>query len=233
MRSPTVLSMTWEDLVFLHWPVPPEALRPLVPRPLPIDTRDGSAWLSIVAFRMRRFRPLTVPLPGDRMAFGQLNVRTYATVAGRPGIVLLDVSVGHRLVAAATRLTLRLPYRHADVRIEGLDGATVFSSIRSGAVPAELRARWRPTGPAQPPAPDSLDEFLASRLSLYSTDHAGSVLRTDIGHAPWPLQSAIADIDTNTHGDALGIPLARAPAVVRFARRLDVTGRLPVRIRTR
>ena len=43
--QPWVMRMRWLDLLFAHWPVPVEALRPLVPAGLDIETFDGSAWI--------------------------------------------------------------------------------------------------------------------------------------------------------------------------------------------
>ena len=49
---PWRMFMRWSDLAFLHWPVPVEALRPLIPAPLALDTYQGTAWLGVVPFRM-------------------------------------------------------------------------------------------------------------------------------------------------------------------------------------
>ena len=46
---PWVLAMRWHDLLFMHWPVPCEALRPAIPPSLAIDTFDGTAWIGIKA----------------------------------------------------------------------------------------------------------------------------------------------------------------------------------------
>lgn len=57
--------MSWRDLLFMHWPVGVEDLRPLVPPALSIDTFEGSAWLGVVPFDMTGVRPHFVPaIPG-------------------------------------------------------------------------------------------------------------------------------------------------------------------------
>ena len=55
-RRPWTLTMDWEDLVFLHWPVAASALQPLLPSGLEVEQFDGSAWLGVVPFRMARTR---------------------------------------------------------------------------------------------------------------------------------------------------------------------------------
>ena len=43
-RGPWSMAQTWHDLLFAHWPVPFEALHPLVPSQLPLDVFDGQCW---------------------------------------------------------------------------------------------------------------------------------------------------------------------------------------------
>src|SRR5918992_2583003 len=76
-REPWLMAQTWEDLLFAHWPVPAERLRPLLPDVIPIDERDGSAWIGVTPFRVSAFRLRGMPhLPGVT-TFPELNVRTY------------------------------------------------------------------------------------------------------------------------------------------------------------
>jgi uncharacterized protein YqjF (DUF2071 family) len=43
-------------LLFLHWEVPQDLLRALVPAALEIDTYQGRAYAAVVPFKMRRIR---------------------------------------------------------------------------------------------------------------------------------------------------------------------------------
>ena len=77
---------TWHDLLFAHWPIPVRTMRPLVPRELPLDTWDGSCWLGVVPFWMSGVRIRACPpIPGTSR-FPELNVRTYVTYGGKPGV---------------------------------------------------------------------------------------------------------------------------------------------------
>ena len=57
--GPWIMAQTWHNLLFAHWPIALDALRPLVPANLQIDTFNGQAWIGIVAFRLSgiRLRP--------------------------------------------------------------------------------------------------------------------------------------------------------------------------------
>src|SRR4051794_17110859 len=62
--GPWLQGQTWQDLLFAHWPLPAEALRPAVPPELPIDTFDGAAWLGVTPFQVTGARPRgTPPVP--------------------------------------------------------------------------------------------------------------------------------------------------------------------------
>jgi uncharacterized protein len=50
---PWVQGQTWEDLLFAHWRVDSEDLRPHVPKGLPVGVFEGSAWLGITPFRIK------------------------------------------------------------------------------------------------------------------------------------------------------------------------------------
>src|SRR2546423_9245874 len=65
----------WGKLLFMHWPVAPSSLRPLVPPQLSIDTYEGQAWGGVVPFAMWGGRPhFTPPLPGPN-SFLELKLR--------------------------------------------------------------------------------------------------------------------------------------------------------------
>lgn len=51
----------WNRLLFLHFEVPFEALRALVPPALELDTFDGKYYISVVPFTMEKIRPRYLP----------------------------------------------------------------------------------------------------------------------------------------------------------------------------
>src|SRR5665213_2946686 len=79
-------AQSWVDLAFLHWRVDHAELQRLVPGSVELQQFDGSAWLAITPFLLAdfRLRGLT-PLPGISK-WPELNVRTYVTHDGKPGV---------------------------------------------------------------------------------------------------------------------------------------------------
>jgi uncharacterized protein YqjF (DUF2071 family) len=225
------MRMTWHDLLFAHWALAPEALRPLVPPTLSLDTLDGRAWLAVAPFHMSDVAPRGIPaLPGVS-AFPELNVRTYVTRDGKPGVLFFSLDAGSRLGVEAARLLYHLPYFHAAMSVTP-DGAGVrYASRRRDrrAPAAEFSARYAPEGPAARPAPGSLEHFLVERYCLYAPAPSGRLYRAEIHHAPWPLQPASAAIEANTVAAAAGVRLPGGPPLLHFARRLDVVAWAPHR----
>jgi uncharacterized protein YqjF (DUF2071 family) len=222
--GPWIMGQTWVDLLFAHWPVERDMLRAAVPPELPLDLFDGRAWISVTPFEVLGTRARgTFPPPGISR-FPELNVRTYVTLGDRPGIWFFSLDAGSALAVAAARVAYRLPYFRARMRIERRDGWIGYASRRTdpNGAPARFEARYRPVGPAAPPAPGTLDRWLTERYCLYTLDRRRRVLTADIHHSPWPLRAAEADIAVNTMADAAGVALDEPPALLHFARRQDV-----------
>jgi uncharacterized protein YqjF (DUF2071 family) len=218
------MAQVWHDLLFAHWPFDPAVVRALIPASLRLDTFDGTAWIGVVPFRMRGVRPrLLPPLPG-LSAFPELNVRTYVSRGGKPGVWFFSLDAASRLAVAGARALFHLPYYRARMSVAADGDAIVYDSTRvhPGAAPAELRGRYAPTGDVEPAASGSLDDWLTARYCLYSVDARGGLHRCEIDHAPWPLQPAQASFARNTMLGPLGLDLPPVAPLLHFARRLDV-----------
>jgi uncharacterized protein YqjF (DUF2071 family) len=223
-RGPWLMAQSWHDLLFAHWPVPVEVMRPLVPASLPLDTWEGRAWLGIVPFRMTGVRLRAVPPLPRLSAFLEVNVRTYVTLGGKPGVYFFSLDAENPLAVRAARQLFSLPYFDAEMGLEDDAGAIAYRSRRThrGAPPAALAASYRPAGEPFRAAAGSLDAWLTERYCLYSAGPRGQVRRLEIHHQPWPLQPAQAEIPRNTLAAAAGLELPASPPLLHFARRLDV-----------
>jgi len=222
--SPWIMAQTWSRLLFAHWPVTPEMLRPLIPARLSIDTFDGRAWVGVVPFYMSHVRARGLsPVPGTN-AFCELNVRTYVTHEHKAGVWFFSLDAANPLAVFGARRAFHLPYYNARMALQH-DGETViYQSERThrGAPPAAFRARYRPTSPVYHAAPGTLLAWLTERYCLYAADRRGSLYRGDIQHAPWPLHDAEADLTQNTMAQAAGITLPDSAPLLHYTEQLDV-----------
>jgi uncharacterized protein YqjF (DUF2071 family) len=225
--------MRWVDLLFAHWPMPPEALRPLIPPALALDTFDGHAWLGVVPFVMEDVAPRGLPAVPRLSRFPELNVRTYVTHRGVPGIWFLSLDARSRPTVWGARTVFHLPYVHARIAARRDGDAVVYTSDRDDptAAPASFAATYRPTGGVAPASPGSFEEWSTMRWRLFAADGDGRIERTEIRHAPWLLQPAVAEIDATGMARAHGLVLpAGVEPHLRYAGRVDVRGWSPRRV---
>ncbi len=228
--GPWLVSQTWHDLLFAHWAIEPELVARQVPATLPLDVFEGRAWIGIVPFRMTNVSLRGMPpLPG-LSAFPEINVRTYVTLDGKPGVYFFSLDAASRPAVYAARLLFRLPYFAADISVSAAAGSIEYRSVRRDrrGRPAQFLGRYRPLGEAFSPARGSLEWFLTERYCLYATDGRGRPLRADIHHREWRLQAADAEIDIDTMAEAAAVPLPAERPLLHFARRQDAVA-WPVR----
>jgi len=231
--GPWHLAQEWHHVLFLHWPVDSRALRPLVPSLLEIDTRDGCAWVTALPFMMRRLRPRGPPALPWLSSFPQLNVRTYVTLDGRPGVFLLRVMVGNPMTVAVARRLFHLPYARASLSFREEAEGFVFtcrqtSRDRNGAGerPLDFAARYCPEAHAFHPAPGSLEHWLSERFRYYAAGPEGRVWKGDLDHPAWALRGARVEIVQNLWPAELGIE-AGDPPLSHYSRRQTVRAWLP------
>jgi len=219
--GPWLQGQTWRELLFAHWPLPAEALRPAVPAELPIDTFDGMAWLGVTPFRVTGARPHGLPPAPLLSSFLETNVRTYTTIGGRPGIWFLSLDAASTVAVLGARRSYRLPYFRARMSATRRGDRIDYRTTRA-APEASLAVGYQPSGAVFQAVPGTLEHFLTERYCLYTLDERHRILRAEIHHPPWPLQAATATIAENTMTAPYRIDLSLEPPLLHFARRQDV-----------
>ena len=227
--SAWVMTQTWHDLLFAHWPVNPAALRDKVPAPFQLDLFEGQAWLGIVPFRMTNVAPRGVPPLPWISAFPELNVRTYVRVGERPGIYFFSLDAARWLAVRAARTLLNLPYYQASMAVTPEGGRIHYESRRDDAHgSADFVGSYGPVGLPVTPPRGSLEYFVTERYCLYHVSRRGAPYRLEIHHPPWPLQTAAATLTRNSMAEVHGIALPDRLPLLHFARRQDMVAWPPV-----
>jgi uncharacterized protein len=211
----------WRDLLFAHWPVPSELIRPLVPEALEIDEYEGQTYIALVPFRMTGVMLRPLPDLPFLSAFNELNVRLYVKFQGKPGVWFLSLDADNTPAVWAARTFFNLPYFFARMSLEKKDDRFHYSSRREPGGDT-LVGRYWPTGPVQLAEAGSLAHWLTERYCLYAQDPKGALWRTEVHHAPWPLQPAQAEIDEHTMFERAGVRLQGPPPLLHFSAFLDV-----------
>ena len=223
---------SWRHLLFAHWPVSADLIRPFVPDGLEIQEYDGTSWIGVIPFRMSGVMRRPWPDLPYISAFDELNMRVYVTRDGKPGVWFFSLDATNPLVVWAARRFFHLPYFQADIDVEISTSSIQYSSRRKGSVPeAGFRAQYHPISDVFEAEPGTIDHWLTERYCLYAASAEGGLYRCEVHHHPWPLQKAEANIEINTVCEATtGIELSGQPMLLHFSERLDVVVWPPKRV---
>lgn len=222
--TPWTWRQSWRDLLFAHWALPVEAIRPLVPTILDIDTFEGRTYVGVVPFRMEGVTRRPFPPMPWLSAFPELNVRLYVRHRDKPGVFFLSLDADNPVAVWAARTFFRLPYFWSKMQLTGdtAQGFHYVSQRRMGTQAAKFVAQYRPTGEPFTAPKGSLEAFLVERYCLYTVDRRGRLLRGEVHHAPWPLQHADATIDAGELLATHGLNVANAAPHLLFTPGVDV-----------
>lgn len=217
------MHQNWGKLLFMHWRIDEKLLRPLIPESLAIDSFDGSAWIGVIPFTMWGIRASFLPpIPGTS-AFHELNVRTYVTLNGFPGVWFFSLDAASRLAVWGARKFYYLPYFNAQMSLEQTDSSIHYSSTRKDprGAPAKLKSTWVIGESLPRSSPGSIDSFLTERYCLYS-EHKGEIFRSQIRHQPWPLQEARLNSLSSTMIESQGLPTPKGDPLLHYCEKLSV-----------
>ncbi|MEZ4363433.1 MAG: DUF2071 domain-containing protein [Kofleriaceae bacterium] len=222
MSTRSFLTAEWRHLCLFTYAVAPERLARLLPPGLALDTVDGEAFVSLVAFDFLRTRVLGVPWPGYR-DFPEINLRFYVREGERRGVAFVRELVPKRLVAWLARLLYNEPYAYAPMRSEvrELGGSLeVEHTLRAGGRTQRLWVRAR--AQAQLPAEDSREHFFKEHSWGYGRSRRGELNRYEVRHPVWeifPVERYELDWDFGaTYGAPWGELTSARPSSVVLAR---------------
>jgi uncharacterized protein YqjF (DUF2071 family) len=197
VRGDPFLFADWERVLFLHYAIAPELLRPFVLPPLGLDLYEGQALLSVVAVTMRRFQPAR-PLP-FAWAFSLLscqrflNVRTYVRYRDEPGALFLWGWLSNPLPIPPPAFDLpcsfgNLSYHH------NYQSGQLSGEVKAGARQFCYRATIAPQSNFEPCPSGSLAEFAMERYSgFFFRGNQAKIFRA--WHPAWLQTSVNATIN--------------------------------------
>src|SRR4051812_1078630 len=216
-----MLLQSWRDVSFLHWALPPDVVRPHVPRGFELDLAEGSAWVSLISFSMPKLRPGPLPpIPGLSSAI-ESHLRTYVLGPdGRRGIWMLSLDMSPIAAAVLGRFVFVLPYWPARMEVSRRDDMVRYRTQRRLGPPAMLDLRIELAREAPDAELTNLDHFLTARWVLYAG--AGPVLTAmPTEHPRWRFRGARVGRLRETTTRETGLPAMGEPDLVHFSDGVD------------
>lgn len=186
-----MMTQTWQDVLFLHWPIAPQELEKHVPKELKLDLFEQNAWLSAVLFKVYRHRlRFLPPLPGMN-TYLQLNVRTYVEYNGMKGIYFFHLDVTNYFLSKITAIG-SLPYRHSNILVKQRGNHYSYTSHYK-ACDERLRVIYTIGDKTN----TNFDRWIVERYHSWAK-WKDTLFRIDIHHSPWELKRANVTIESNT-----------------------------------
>jgi uncharacterized protein YqjF (DUF2071 family) len=190
---------TWDRAAFIHYQADPSLLQRQVP--FELDLHDGRAFVSIVAFTLRRMRPRIGGRLGEWLfkpiaSHGFLNIRTYVRHHGEPGIFFLAEWLSNWLSVPLGPTTFGLPYRFGQLDYKHEDCA---NEIRGTVTAREGRLLYHatmPSGACEPCDAGSLHEFLLERYTAFTQQGRRRRLFR-VWHEPWQQMRMEIDVTSD------------------------------------
>jgi hypothetical protein len=215
------LTAEWRNLFLATYAVPPSLLQPRLPPGLELDTRNGNAFVSLVAFEFLNTRVLGVPWPGYRN-FTELNLRFYAQHGGERGVVFVREFVPRRFIAWLARTLYNEPYRAAPLtshRQDEAEGRSMEYRLRWAGREHVLSVAGRK--PAFLPDENSEEHFFKEHRWGYGLTRRGQAIRYEVSHPVWEVfavRSYHIDLDwASVYGPEWGILSKATPMSTVFA----------------
>ena len=224
-----VMDQRWRRLLFLHWEVPADSLRRLLPDGVDLDLFEGRAFVGLVPFTMQGVRPRGLPAVRGLSDFHETNVRTYVHRRGeRPGVWFFSLDAANAVAAALGRRWFGLPYFFARMSLEAEESGGVLRlsyesrRIYPGPRPSTTRVVAEVRSPVEPAQLGTLEYFLAERYLLYSMSRRGVMFTGRVHHSPYPLRAAEVVSLEESALLAAGIDRPEAHPLAHYAEGVDV-----------
>ncbi len=192
----TFLTAEWRWLLMLNFPIELKELQKHTPRKTEIDTWNGEAYISLVAFSFLNTRVKGVAVPFHRH-FEEINLRFYVRSRGpegwRRGVVFVREVVPRRAIVSVARWFYNENYVACPTESKVVNP----SEGRAGSVEYRWRHRgqWlsiggRFSGDPNLPAANSQEEFITEHYWGYSRQRDGGTVEYQVEHPQWLVWTA-------------------------------------------
>ena len=227
-----VMLQGWCDLTALHWRYEAAEVQALLPTGLTVDTFDGSAWVGLLPFHMRRIRLPWLPALGPLSTFPETNIRTYVIdPAGRRGVWFFSLDITRLLPVVVARIAYRLPYGWSAMAIVG-EGSGEGAIRRYTS-----RRRWPRVDASSEVVVQvgrelidrdltELDHFLTARWAL-ATMFGRRLMWAKVSHPPWPIHDATVLTCNESLVEAAGLRSPSGEPIARWSPGVEVRIGLP------
>ena len=171
----------WNNVIFAHWKVNENSLKKLIPAGLNLDLFDGEAWISLVAFTLKKLRIHYLPSFSSFSDFHEINMRTYVVRNNKSGIYFLSLEIQKTFSALLAGFLTGLNYYKSDIR----HGPEYHESENRKHL-FYLKSEYNKGTDIL--AKTDFDKWLTDRFTIFH-ELSGEIFSHEIHHRDWPLKT--------------------------------------------
>lgn len=193
------LYQDWKKLLFLHWAYDPEFIQKSLPEGIFVDTFEGKAYLSVVAFLIENQRLFNLPsLPGFSN-YIEVNVRTYVyDKNGIPGVWFYSLDINSILAQEVGRRWYCLNYYFNRLKFTDKN---VITGKRFRDPSVSFHLEFQHENDFHVTDPQSLEFFLIERYLFFT--YRNGIKIGHVHHDPYQIADATLN---NWNKDSVKIP---------------------------
>lgn len=170
----------WNKAIFLHWELEPEIVEQLIPKSVSLDTIDGKAWVSLVAFDMNHIGIRSLPKLPHISDFHEINIRTYIKCKNKPSVYFLSMEGSKRSSCNILKAISKFPYVHSKMKRNDFSYQSI-NSIDNNSFEMVYRTKMKPA------QKNITDRWLTERYAVFQ-EHRNKLIEYDVHHVEWPLE---------------------------------------------
>jgi uncharacterized protein YqjF (DUF2071 family) len=185
------LTARWKHLAIATYAIEQDVVEDLLPPGCVADTRDGKAFVSLVAFDFLDTKVGGVRWPGF-IDFPEVNLRFYVRHGDRRGVAFVRELVPQATVAWIARALYNEPYARASMESSvdsSADRLRVHHRFEYNGATHEVEMRGEPV-PHVPPS-DSLEHFFKEHDHGFGTSRGGRLLEYRVYHPVWRVHDVL------------------------------------------
>lgn len=192
-NKPWLMTQKWNDLLFIHLPISKNVLEAKIPVGLELDMFKGTAWISIISFRISNMHLRKIPRLPFFHSFLEVNVRTYVKHNGLPGVYFFSLDANNLLAILGAKI-ISLPYFYAQMNMIKEKDTIYFETVRKESSTVVFKGAYKPISKAYYPEPSSLNHWLLERYFLWFFKNK-CLFQGAIHHKQWKIQDAEVTIE--------------------------------------
>jgi len=187
----TFLTAEWNNLIMITYAVDPKQLFPYLPKTLELDTIDGKAFVSFVAFEFNSIRVKGIKIP-FHTSFPEINLRFYVKQGNKRGVVFIKEFVPKYFVALVANKIYNEPYQSIPMQAKTTLSNNEIKSehqfkFNKHNYAVSVRAENKPYTPNE----NSEEHFFKEHAYGFGKDKKSNTISYQVNHPIWEIYPII------------------------------------------